>query len=368
MVKAVTPVMTSGSHRQAGCGEFTYQFDVSNQTGRTVTLIQRNGFSTTINPNMVHGKVTGELIIDVSTTSASNVVHNRTIHHLEATDANVKIFDEWQSEKVKGSNARSIVYHYKVTRQDIDNNESIYIDDLDLLVTTAPLGQIPPHPRSERAAMDRKLATEWSIRDTLNYTLYVIDNENRFGTQYISLGGEVFKVVGRPSIGLPSGVYISRSGADKSVATTRFTPGEGCPLRFYLSPEAASRYGDEAKRLEEEHRLALASIKLSEAQLLADNLNLKAAYEEKIRNSELDHREELKRLDRDKEDAVNEAKVLQAKIDQLTKASEAVLDQEAARRKAYYENENYQRKSAGETMKIVPMVLSLISTLLKPNK
>tara|TARA_Y100001956_G_scaffold82973_1_gene107681 strand:- start:86780 stop:87895 length:1116 start_codon:yes stop_codon:yes gene_type:complete len=100
--------------------------------------------------------------------------------------------------------------------QDITSRQmGLYIKEIDMLISSMSSDHIPMHPY---ATLDTaKLRLHTKEHEVCSTTYRLIDNTDKIGHVYIPDGNDILKVMPRKSNKSPCGLYVSKTGVDKSV-------------------------------------------------------------------------------------------------------------------------------------------------------
>ena len=196
------------------------------------------------------------------------------------------------------------------------NGGSLYLRNLDIVLSTAKDSEVPLHPFS--LPFDRQAMVEAEpLLNTglgLSYQIRIVDRNNRFGSRYVNLNGEVFHLPVDATSEFLDGVYLVTTYptlGDAVSPTPRseyhsFESAEA-KLRLYRTFNEALTLGnpeDVYKRELEDRKRALST---EEARMKLQKLERDQEWEDKRRIMEMDRaqREEAMRI-REHEYAIRE--------------------------------------------------------------
>jgi hypothetical protein len=258
---------------------------------------------------------------------------------------------------------------YGVNENDVvSSGGSLYLVNLDVVVSTMQGGYVPHHPFSAEGVRNRLVASNETINTagTVGYAIQIVDNEDVFGPRYININKEIFLVQPAKDPGRNSGVYrtstapVSQKGGVGAPRSDYFTFGEAEELLgLFKSYEDAWVLGDiaaERKReLEElaqhlketQHRQKLEALERErEFEEWKRDIEQRRVTEESDRKS-LEHRWKLE------EARINEAS---ARLKEEQTRVEHLRNIAALERKDHYEERSYVRKDSSEFLKWVPAI------------
>lgn len=364
-----------------------------NYTTTPITCVLRNGFGFQIPPESRPGQ--GEFVVSVTYSLWKSV--KTDVHHIlnEVNDESSHEMKAIAAALQHGSRSydgqRTVfTVDFAVTGDELRRNGgTLYLRDLDLLVSVLESPHIPTHPYHPRT-LTRDLAEEDpGINDTtlFGYHVRIVDNEGAFGDHYINLNGEVFRIPACRDHDRENGVYLVSShpvSGDHPPPPPRvehLTFEEATKkLRLYRTYADACVFGDalaererELKELalvqkREEQELKNHRVKLENERLVKE-LELesqKAAFDERRRSwEELKSIQEEERRQRQEAHKLRELELAERAA--RLKAEREELDHlrqlESLRRKDHYEDRSYRRKDFGEFLKYIPVATTAIATL-----
>lgn len=275
--------------------------------------------------------------------------------------------DDWRSECKLIQSALSELPYGDYSRRGIDyalrldefthNQDSMYLSQLDIVVSIAAKDKVPFHPFSDVGMRGLILTNDDGImgKERFQYGITIVDRQQQFGRRFINIAGEVFAIDPVDSTDLTDGVYFKTSG---SVSKSKI-PGKPQVLYLtfeqakerlglYASVEEAATLGDPKAREDKFQRELTAEAKRQEHDLLMR----KRAREEEL---------EIIRFEHEKFEA--RQKGLEARLRDERLLEEHKRAMEALRRKDEFEERNFWRKSTAESLKYVPAILAAVGSI-----
>lgn len=356
-----------GKYGLARGGSVVHIQDIYNRMGVPIYVIMRNGFNYVINPSLGGAgrfSVDNTIIISNEFNAGVNCDLNVTNHPYLSEPSSKRLYAEW----LKTSAADLSFYHVIRDTDLIDG--SVYVDAFDILISTKPPGEIPPHPRSQASLLNQATRLldfthgfTFQVK-LVNNAIPAIDLVNN--GKYINVNGIVARIQPIHDCYAANGLYILTNDPQYA-GQWRYYPevADNCPVVLYDLPELAKSRGDVGKRLEEDNRIRVQELKVKETQYKTDLLEITRRFEEESRQAELHHKEQLRliEMERAQTDAAMRAKGQQ--MDLLSKSTEQVMTTSLMRQKAMYEGMSHARKNTSENIKMIPTILNFITTFFK---
>lgn len=265
---------------------------------------------------------------------------------------------------------------YGVDEDDVQRNGgSLYLVNLDLVVSTMVGGYVPHHPFSQDGVRNRLVADNETINTTgvVGYSLQIVDNEDIFGPRYININKEIYLVQPTKDPGRLSGVYrastapVTESGGVGKPRADYFAfPEAEALLGLFRSYEEAAVLGDIAAEKKRELDTLAHDLKAQELHMKSERLESEKEFENWRRD--LEQRRLVEESDRKaqehrwklEESRINEAgarlKEEQTRVEHLRSIS-------ALERKDHYEERSYVRKDASEFLKWVPAIATGLAAI-----
>lgn len=258
------------------------------------------------------------------------------------------------------------------------NGGDVYLNDIDVSVRSSKAASeiIPTHPESVEGRLIRNVNNTHGF----NLNIYINDPHGKFGTRYINVLGQVYRV---PVISDPSqqeGIHcldsspavIDCAGTPVSRRIIAFTDEVGIEP-FYRDQHSAKTLGDPSSALKRE----LEELKQQNAHILAERemsiADLKHAREEaKLKREEMEEQRKIK---------MEEHKAIEAEREQLRKEvteelksrrdmqSTVLADEAATRNRVLAEDKYRQERAKAESntildmLKWIPAAIGAVATL-----
>lgn len=332
----------------------SYRVTYVNDLPTDVTVVWRSGFSFTI-PPLHNGRVNKFIArLEITIHPSVKVDVHRLLDALEATSspellAMKQAVDIGYAENPYGG--LTITLDYPITLDALQQRGgAVYYSELDEVVSILKPAETPFHPYSDCGQIHRTAngGVQSSQRGFV-YNLEVVDNYSRFGTRYLNIGGEVYRIDPSKDSTRRDGIYLSTNGScDGELGGTmpvakRISFEKAVKaLCLYRSFDEASCYGDEEtvrKRIDQEADRRTLDLKrqLQDQKHQQDMEKLEQERQERVEAQEQDrHQQELKRV-RERVDLELETRRLQMK--------------------EQYEFRSYDRKDNSESVKHLPAMI-----------
>lgn len=179
----------------------------------------------------------------------------------------------------------------------LKNYASLYISDLDLLITEEGASLGTPHPSSQDAQLHGAVLSLAHQRRMSGYLFDIVDNENTYNPRYIQIGNEIVKVPSARDPNYSTGIYCTRIDSTDPysirVQMEEHPLDKGEELGFFRTKEEAESHGNTDKVAET--RLHDTKIRLREQEM--ENEMLKARIQER----ELERGERVKTVQHDRD-------------------------------------------------------------------
>lgn len=268
------------SHDERSKHQLSVRIDYSNTTDKTLSIIRRNGNVEVIPPSLRSSAAFGEFVIYHTINASPDIIHDM-LESGRVTEYERLIYSEIQ--KSGNYNSRKCSMKYVLTSEDLDTNKSIYLENLDIVITSAKRDNLPDHPYSMGAILNGK--TSGCVKSMFTYSLAMV---NRLGTvaeeQYVNIGGIITRVPKMPSVTLPDGYYLTYGTGD-DLKTKRYSLlSEDAPFTVhenrYLAETKGGDYSAMLKAIQKKE------IEIEECRKTAE-LELKRAREDRERQQHL---------------------------------------------------------------------------------
>jgi hypothetical protein len=333
-----------------------------NGMGHSVFITDRSGIKVEVPPT--YSAQLGFTVIKTLSVQKDVNIYIDDIYNANSTECSVlvKLVSEGNFDRI--INRKQYEISYFIPKEDIEKKGgSLYLYELDLLVSTLNDCYTPFHPFSEVGYRNIMMMNEEASNtvEDFGFSIKIVDSAGIFGDRFINISGMVFRIKTRYYYdGLMDGVYFVSSpeshgnivtGKPNSIKYTFEEADE--KLKLYRSQEEAETLGDvEAQRDKELKKLSI-EVKERDMQI----------KKEKI---EFEHQMELNRRELENEFFEKE---LQYKKDEMERDIEikrlkARLEEESFKRKDYYEERNHQRKDTTESLKYIPALLAVFTAVL----
>jgi len=227
---------------------------------------------------------------------------------------------------------------------------TIYLHELDTIVSIVSFDEVPTHPYSERARVDR-VVTELSMVDQTGFvfSIDIVDNFSRIGDRFAYVFNAVRRISPRKCHHRKDGVYVTMSTPstlgdgerETQVSYHTFEQMES-ELGLYDTFEKAASSGDLANTRKEELLQREHEISLLRLDLQSD----KQQHEREM----LELESKLKTATHENELKSQELKQVYARIDH-----EREIQRQAIRDS--YDMRSHQRKDTSEAIKFIPTIL-----------
>lgn len=227
---------------------------------------------------------------------------------------------------------------------------TIYLHELDTVISILPFDEVPTHPYSERARIDR-VVTELTVSDHTGFvfSIDIVDNFSRIGDRFAFIFNAVRRITPRKCDHRKDGAYVTIScpssiGDEERDAKVSFYDFDQMEegLGLYETYEKALTAGDTASAKKEE--LLNKEHEISRLKLIAQSQK----HEHEKDMLELDAK--LKHAASENEQKAQELKQVYARIEH-----EREIQRQAI--KDSYEQKSHVRKDTSETIKFIPTLL-----------
>lgn len=115
------------------------------------------------------------------------------------------------------------------------NGGSLYLPNLDLVLSTADIEFAPKHPFSKEGLLSALVENDPMVKHRIGLSMQIkiVDRQGRFGSRFINLNGEVFQIPVEANTQFPDGVYLY--GTFPCVGEVSFQSGRS---EFYAFEDA----------------------------------------------------------------------------------------------------------------------------------
>lgn len=367
MAKAVSFEVENVSEPSDVVGHSTNNFSVDcqyiNGFSRPVTLVDRNGMKVEIPPNI--NPIARTFIVRLTITLGREV--NVNIEQLlnSACSATRTLADVIQKGAVSfrnGERRHRLDFHVELA--DVESRGgSLYLSNLDVVVSLLQGHMVPHHPRSEVGVRNNLVESDDTINDvsSFGYSIRIVDSGGHFGDRFVNINKKVYKVPVARESPLGDGVYVTSSGpvdgdyAYRPPVAQRYTFEEADKeLGLYRTVEEAKTFGDEYAAREKELKELSLFVKQEEQRMKEERQRREAEFEERKRELE---RERLEEDNRRKETDYH-FQQRQTRLKEEIAELEHKRNIEMIRSKDGYEQRSLQRKESSEVVKYLPAIFT----------
>lgn len=363
-----TEVGNYGPHPQS-----VLSFEFHNGTGEDITVVTRTGVQIQIPPLrnarfhnfvIVTKYAAGfNVIVDVGNTSYDQG-HTSS---LEAQKIESVVFRTDFGNNGMRSNTATV--EYRISRQEFaEGGGSLYLPNLDLLVSSLSSNYVPLHPFS-RAGLRQSMIDNDPLlnsREGLSFNVRIIDKHGRYGDRFLNIDGKVYRVRACKDSVVPDGVYVvshvpATGNLDVLLPRSEYYTFEEADkaLSLYLTYNEAKTLGnpqDVYKRELDErtHRLKIEQQdwdreRFERERELTESRRLLEEEKERARREQASRDEELRRR--------QHALDILERENSLKKAQ---FERDTLFIKQNYEASSARRKEFIEVLKYVPAVIATV--------
>ena len=330
-----------------------------------VVVSMRNGLAVTIPPINEKWSDTPDFTVYVRYRFARNVkIDSHRLLDVIPDDASMEM--KALKEAILESkvnvirNGNECVLMYSVDKQLFEKHcGAIYLQPLDVALSMNSAEQPVFHPESVEG-MRLKVNDDVS---GLNYHVYIVDKEGRYGKRWVNIGGKVFPVMPVRDSDEIDGVYLSISGHtnQSQVEKIYYTYDQATTeLMLFASESDAITLGNvaEVKRREFEtmqHEQRVLTLRMeSEHRQNIQSLELELAKQKQEKaDRESDLSKQIAALKKSEYKLEKESKKREAKYAREKAKRESRMSEE----KDYYERRSYERKDSSEFIKWLPPII-----------
>jgi hypothetical protein len=235
---------------------------------------------------------------------------------------------------------------------------TVYYGELDIVASLDPPETVIPHPYSERGRRENIAAA--SVADdkgeSFGYSVFIIDNEGKYGPRYLNIGGSVYKVTPTRDFTKRDGIYVASTRPVEGdmlvtgVEVTRHAfEGAEDSVGLYRTYDEALNLGD----LTTARKNSLAQLEHDNLTLQREIANMKSAQSQEAAENDRVMRDLTSQHEREKL-ALEEKRL---KSESEAKEREAVLERQRQEMKDYYEQRSLNRKDNSEVVKVLPAII-----------
>lgn len=349
---------------------------IFNGLGRPVSAAYRTGIRQTI-PNLINASRQAVMIrlsyithagVNVDTALLLNDDGNEGSKSSQLLHASAaRKLTEFHHSGVGWMNVAHVDYF--VSMADFQaNGSSVYIDELDIVLSLNSLDETPFHPHSLHGVRDRLMPSPLDeVGQAFHYRVEIHDRDGVFGDRFVNVGGEVFPIKRRTDQRGRAGVYVVSSYPANTITgvtsqrVRHYTFEEADKaLHLYHSALEAQTHGNPADLYKKELEDLAHQNKVEENRMKAEARRRDAEFESRKRDWEMEQQEA-------KRDQLREERRLRdraAELDALQNSyrlQEHQLKLDKLYRTDMYEQRSDQRKNWQESFKLFPVLLTLVA-------
>lgn len=252
------------------------------------------------------------------------------------------------------STTYNVLLERKIPLQDIRENNNIYVQEADVVVSYPGVKQAP-HPESVLGMYEQQVGRLVSDHAGSGVFVEIVDNHNSIGKRYLFVAGQVVEVAPKVDHSRKDGVYFTAI-EDNKIGEPRkrvdYAELADCAGKFRLfgTREEAITSGDPGLLLERE---------LKELQHSNEQLKAQAAQDKAIRDAEIDrirHESQIQimSLEQQTRELTTLSTERKAQIDRLKDELEA----KRLVRNDYYDERSTVRKDTSEFIRWLPAIVA----------
>lgn len=240
--------------------------------------------------------------------------------------------------------------------------DCIYLQELDLLISTCEDTSMLPHPFCEEGFVELGTRHAQQTRvPTQGLTVYFVDNNGNTPPLFMNLGGKVIEISPTVDLDCKAGFYffehqidfdnrnrvLQDDGEVEFYTLEDIRAGLG-PIQVYMTKEEAKTFGHPEKEFEEKLKERDRQWEIEKRELESNRLKEKLDFEREMdalkreqQMLEAKHKQELAEMERKHKEAL-------AKLEEEKAKLKAELEEISGRRKDYYESRSSSRKDSSE--------------------
>lgn len=317
----------------------------ANNTGKTITVIRRDGSVDIIPPTLSTLGDRGQFEVMYSVNASPTVLQDMlTSGYLSTTER--KIYTELKKHGTNLGGQHAL--KYTVPAVELVDMEGVYLESLDLVITMRTRDNLPKHPYSASTGM--AMISGDMIDDVFTFRLAMVNKFNTVGELFVKICGTTVKIPRVVSETLPDGIYVSH-GVGKDVKMRHFAfTDEDIPFTMYNTEREAELYGGE---------LTSAMEKLNKRE---------REFDEKVRAWEVEKRDLIAERDRqlhladvDKQMLTHVLNEQERKLENIKKREEHEIKLQETTTKSRADEQATVRKNTTEWLKVVPHILGTVT-------
>lgn len=285
-----------------------------------------------------------------------------------------------RSNKLRNEFDEAIVEYY-ISREHIDSEGGvIYLPELDIQLSILSSIATPEHPFSSKGCETHIVYDNDYLGSQIltGLAFKLVDNSGQMGVRYLNLNRSVYQLTPVSDMNLNSGLWVTTNGMCSgsrrhAMAKTHYYPLDKVDELFgklYKTAEEARIDGDPDIISKREHERAESELKADTLRLKQQILESEKELAEIQRVRDLDKQNLVKlqgELDRTKlafDQKEQEYKAHERNLEHQRKILENELQMYKMHRGDYYEERSQSRKDSSEMMKMLPIIVTSISTIL----
>ena len=316
-----------------------------NTTGKSITVIRRNGSVETLPPTLSTVGDRGKFEIMYSINANQEVLQNMlSSSYLSTTER--KIYSELKKHGTSQGGKHAL--KYTVPAVELIDTEGVYLESLDLVVTMRSLDNLPRHPYSASTGL-MEISGD-ALNNVFTFRLAMVNKFNAVGDLFVKVCGVTVKIPRIESKVLPDGIYVSHGiGRDVKMRHYSYTD-EDLPFSLYDTEREAELLGGE---------LTTALEKLNKRE---------SEFNDKVKTWEVEKRDLITERDRqlhladiDKQMLTHVLKEQERRPENIKKREEHEIKLQETTTKSRADEQATVRKNTTEWLKVVPHILGTVT-------
>lgn len=325
-------------------GGFCKTINIYNSTGKDILVLDRAGL-----PILVDTMSRNDTGITIEVTySVGHGVYLDPHNSFMASGADdpeseliKQMLAEYKNGMADKAKVHSKSFYYKIEPDAFKKlGKSLYVVELDIMITTDVSPNHPLHPYSAEHHREEKILDETKRNvPCFNKSYFIVSNNREIGPRYINIHGEVYKIPSIVNHSLKDGFYIAGS----SPVTSEISVDDDSEcidvdkahvrLRLYTTYSDALREGDLADKYALE---------------LAETNNKLEKMKRKAREAELKHKKEQLKMQEILDKKLHKYKIDELERKRIEEERSDWYDARTVHRKDFFENKSLIRKDVIE--------------------
>lgn len=335
-----------------------HNMEVVNTTGRPVTVIMRNGMKYTI-PTAHLGVSRG--VRFSHTVELPDIYFRQAKEQLETECDVLSVEQRAIMDCIKGNlfqrnheGCYVARIDYIVTDRELENasNASVYLADMDVVITYNPAHRAPVHPFSlEGIREDLHVRTmSNTYLNAAGFMITIVDNHGQLGDRWTLFKDSLFHIEAQVNPILEDGIYLTRhgvwarNGATSTDERFELENWDKLPIPLFENKQDAI---DSSTRVKE---------MASELEQLKINSGLRA---EELKTERLDRDAKYAALEAERKELQEALSKEKAQVEHFRTMQELGMKHKNEQRKDYYEERSQERKDTGDAIKLGLTILTL---------